>query len=491
MNNYTENIEFNKNFYRSVLSESIRIAILFFITVFVVYFLPNILSRFFVVFLALLFLKSKKDYFWIVFFFVLYSQPAGFFAAGSASAQFRLPLFTFLPGNSFSTIDIFILLMFFKAFNKKRRYTYLLSTPLRLIIFDAIVLFILSFTAYNSSIQFVLNLFRKAFYFSLLFSFPVLVHKREDIYKFCYILFPMLIFTFITSLYFIISGNYFVDLFDPGSLRDLRMVTADGQIIKRFGAIISDEYIYLTFVSSLALLYIPTIRKRNSSYLYLIAISSYLLISFTATRAWFIIYTMIFLFYLYKGKNKVKTIFFTGFILFAILGGLAKSPIASAQLGNIWQRLSTVFRLGEQDAASTQSLENRINFDVPIALEGIRQNPFLGWGFSENYIKFANSDTGNFALIVQVGFVGFFLFVYLWIAYFSIMRKAQSVLSRQNPYKNIINLFIVAFVGLLMSHFMTTQIFGLDIRSFLVAIFIYMSEFFIREAENYEKQISG
>jgi len=124
-------------------------------------------------------------------------------------------------------------------------------------------------------------------------------------------------------------------------------------------------------------------------------------------------------------------------------------------------------------------------------MEGIRHNPFLGWGFSENYVKYANPDTGNFALIVQTGFVDFFLFVYLWISYFSIIKGAKVKLSLNNPYKNIINLFIVAFIGLLMSHFMTTQIFGLDVGPFLIVIFLYMSEFFIQESANYEKQISG
>ena len=68
--------------------------------------------------------------------------------------------------------------------------------------------------------------------------------------------------------------------------------------------------------------------------------------------------------------------------------------------------------LGQKESFSTKSIEMRTTVRLPQQLLFIRENPVTGWGFTD---RFADPDTGNFGLLVQVGFIGFALFVFFWV----------------------------------------------------------------------------
>jgi len=82
--------------------------ILFIISVYLVYFTSQTLSRIFFLALLFAFFFSRKDYAWFAFFFILAQGPGYFFADYSGLSLQRLPLYTFVAGMSLTPIDLFV-----------------------------------------------------------------------------------------------------------------------------------------------------------------------------------------------------------------------------------------------------------------------------------------------------------------------------------------------------------------------------------------------
>lgn len=483
----SDNNIFTVSFKRIVFKESLQILFLIAFTILVIYGLPKIFGVFLVLTIAGLFWFSKKNYFWFAYFFIIICSPGNFFSEGGlADAPYRLPLFSLGRGFSFSTHDVFMILAFLKAVFKGNKYHYLLAKPLMLILYYTIFLIIISIIFLDTSILALTDLLRNTFYFSIFISFPFLVNKRNDIYKFIYLTFPIVFFIFFTSIYFFISGEHFLYLFNPESLRIIKLETG-GERYGIYGG--GHMLLLLTFIFSLILILEP--GKKKKIYLFIIAAMSYLSIFLTATRIWFVVYTLILLVFLKITKKRFAFWAFAGSVFFMFII-LQLSPRILEGAEKSWQRISTIFTLGQEDSYATRSIEVKIETDMPRILEGIKQNPVTGWGYSDQYLMYGSGDVGNWNLIFQVGLLGFMLFVYLWKSYLSLVNHARKMMDKSDPNRKIYNLLTATFIGLLIAHFTTHQVFGLTMQNYhnyFLALYIFYSEFFVRQAIQNNKSL--
>lgn len=475
-------VEGNSVYKREIFIESIRMLLLFALTIFVVYKLPQSFGFLFIIAVVFIFLGSKKDYFWIAYFFIIICCPGNFFTEGTFDAVYRLPLFSFGRNFSFSTHEVLMIAALLKAIVSGRKYRYILAKPLKLILFYAGFLLILSILVYGSSFNSLTYFLRNFLFYSYFISFPILIKKNEDIVKFIWLLFPIIFFTFFTAVYFFITNSHFLYFFNPGSLRELRMVGEE----LRFG-MFGGEHILVMFCFIFSHL-LSLLNNNRIIYLNIVGTLSYLSILMTATRVWFVVFTLIlitFLFKAFKLKKIVKGFIFLIILLITIYIISSYNTTFGSKIRATSERLLNIFHIGEEESESTQMIEGKVRRRLPKVLEGIMENPVFGWGFSDKATMVIDDDVGNFSLIAQAGVFGFLLFANFWRSYFRLIAKAKKMLSTKNPFKNVLLILSISFFGFLIAHFTTHQFFGLSALAynlFFISIFVFLSEFFVREA---------
>jgi hypothetical protein len=117
-------------------------------------------------------------------------------------------------------------------------------------------------------------------------------------------------------------------------------------------------------------------------------------------------------------------------------------------------------------------------------------NLIVGWGFSSNYYKYGDGHVGNFNLLLEVGVLGFLIWVYFWSYYFLKIREYHRYLNYFNYLKRPLNVLIIAQVGMLILHFTSYQFFGYNVINygmFFLIIFYSLSNTILNESLEIEK----
>ncbi|MCP5052622.1 MAG: hypothetical protein GY940_35970, partial [bacterium] len=227
--------------------------------------------------------------------------PGNFFSeSGASDAPFRLPLFSMGPGLSFTAEELFMILALVKALLYGKKYRFLFKKQLKPLFIYTCILLGLSLTAYGSGMKSLTDLLRNTFFYSFLVSFPYLIVYYEDVKRFLYLLFPFIFLSFSFAIYFFINGDYFLNLVNPGGLPLMRIV--GGGI--RYGYKKGEHMLILfCFITALVLC---LAQKNRGWYLKLVAILGYFTILMTATRVWFVVYSLVLITYLVKTMNLRK-----------------------------------------------------------------------------------------------------------------------------------------------------------------------------------------
>lgn len=450
---------------------------LFGILVLIFYFLPLQFRYLTSIALLVLFARSNKDHWWIALFFLIYSGPMGLFSEATRDANAGIPLFSIGSGISFSFTQLFVLIGFGKALNKKRPFISVFKNQLLLIFIYFGILLILAFL-FGSPSGVIIDNVKKAVFWILIFVLPVLINEREKIYEFIYLIIPIILLVFIDSVYFIFTGgNYIYDLINPSS--PVVSLGVESQIdtdsIKRY-RMFGWHAVLIGYILSLALAQLET---RNSIYFYLLAAMAFLIVTISATRSWFVIFIIIAVFTLIRTRNIGAIITMCIVILSFIYFSLNSSSSSNELFRAAVERTLTVTEITEESSLSNKALTGKIEQYFPGQLQLIRQNPVTGWGFTEHR---GNEDVGIIGHLVEVGFVGLGLFFYLWYIYLVKLRIGIKNKFLPKYYKNLLAVFRIGFIGLLISHFTTNQIFGITYYTVVLSLYFWLSDFFLRES---------
>jgi len=467
--------------------KNISFFILFIITVFCVYYVPNTISYLLILGYIIAFIISKRDYYWFAFFFILYSTPMGLFSESTADAIHRLPLFSLASSFSFSTCDLFVIVAFLKAIQRKGEFQYTFQKPLIILLFYFIFLLFLAVFFHHTPLTVVIEQVRGAFYFSLLYSIPKLLPNKISIYKFFSLISPFIFVIFLGGIYFFISnGDYLYYLINPyAEIRQLNLEIQDPFDSRFF--LHSGQFVLIFVVYIYSLIHLQLTRAKNL-YFITLAIICYTLIIMAALRSWFIIFGIILGVYLLNNRNKFRNIFYFSLVASLIIIPIISNKMMIPGISAAWNRTATVFQLGQKESLSTQSVKMKTEVRLPHQLLYIWENPVTGWGFTD---RKADPDTGNFGLLVQVGFLGFSLFIYFWIKYLLIIQNTKKALANDNLYRYVLNILLASFLGLLISHFTTNQIFGTHFFPVLLSTFFFLSDYYIKEASNNTVQFTS
>ncbi|HLP57718.1 MAG TPA: hypothetical protein VK186_02765 [Candidatus Deferrimicrobium sp.] len=469
----------------SLLKDSLKILALYFVTILVIYKLPGLMGYLLFILFYILFYKSKKDYFWLAFFYAICTGPGGFFYISEEVTIGQLPIFRIGGGVNISSVEILLILAVFKAFNKGKKQQIPLAKPLGMLLFYSLFLFIVSFFVFGTPIIRFLKDLRYFFYFFSIIPLSYLVYKEGEGEKLIYCFFPFIFLSFFSAVYYIFMGNYFVNLFAPGLMRQITLGIKEGgsryvTSLKGGGEILIFGYIF-----SLFLLFKTRLKKRRI-YLSIIAWLSYIIVLLSATRVWFVVFSFMFITMLIIIRKNLKIV--GGGIMIAVL--LCVPYLMVPKIHNFanlaWIRIASVFEINREDSIAYTAIEAKKTRRLAKTMVGIKENPLVGWGDSNQFFEYTGGgDIGNFNLILQVGIIGFLLFINFWMQYFLLVCKSNRKLSQQNPYRGALLFLNISLTGLLISHFTTHQIFGMVITqapATFIAFFVFLSGYFVKDA---------
>ena len=467
------------------LKEAVYLYGLFFLLILVYYILPVPFRYLASIAILVLFILSERDYWWLALFFILYSNPWGLFTENTRDAVVGIPLFSVGSGFSFSFTQIFFIIAFMKALYMNPRFTSVFRSPFLLIfIYFGFLLFLA--IVYGTRPGIIIDDLKVAVFWGFVFVLPSLIRSPSVVYKFLFLVLPFVFLVFIDAIYFLFTGGDYIYylIYAASPVRDFELMTGlDPETNIRF-ALYGWHAVLLGFITSLAL---AQIDRKHSLFLYLTSITAFAVVLVSATRSWFIIFGLITIFTMWRSR-RIKTVFvLAGIFLLMFFVLFSESSISRGIFGGSMKRIMTVFEISREGYFLPESVETKYSYRLPPQLELIKQNPVTGWGFTENR---GDVDVGIFGHWVEVGLAGLALFFYLWYNY---IRMTRSIIKNYRipvQYRNMMAVFLAGFLGLLISHFTTNQIFGITYYTVFIPLYFWITDIFIRGAGTFRAKKS-
>ena len=150
--------------------------LLFIVSVYSVYFLPQVFSYIFFGILLILFLRSEKNYFWFAFIIFCTDAPGGLFPNGDMNYGMPMINFPFLV----TFQELFIYTALIKVIlQKKKKGTFIYEKPVKGLLLFGIFLFFITFFLGTSARSFFESI-KWTLSWTLLYSVPKLLITKED-----------------------------------------------------------------------------------------------------------------------------------------------------------------------------------------------------------------------------------------------------------------------------------------------------------------------
>lgn len=454
---------------------------LFLASFYFVYFLPQGSSRIFFLLLLVLFLVSKRDYLWFAFFFVLAQGPGYLFADYSGVSLQRLPLYAPFAGMSFTPIDFFVFLALLKALIRGKKTKFTLGKPLLALLLYIIFSLFVASLIFGTDLDTVVWNIRWLFYYSIIVSFAYLVYKKRDMYAFIVLIIPCVFFVLFTQVYFIATGNEFINLFNP----DFRWITVNsitGSLRPVMGGVL---VLFSGFIFSI-LMSLNNDHDIPNFVLYLTIVAAFISVILSATRLWFVIFSFVLVGYIIVSKKKVVSTIGITAIFALVLGALIYLEVVPLEflVESSWGRLRQVSNIATGNIYSIDTARSRILVQVPILIEMIRQNPIIGYGFSYVTMSFYNNNFGFLNTILLFGISGFALLLFFIARLLLELLSCAKKMSAHNPHKTQLKILVVVWLGILVGYFTTWDFFTMSFdKVFFTSILIVFVEFFAVRAK--------
>ena len=415
---------------------------LFFTTAIVVYMLPTLISTSFQILLLIQFYRSKRNYFWLALFFIIEANPGALFATYDPSHTLSL-LYSSPFGNLYFWI-VFIIIAFFKSLKCKHAYPFFLRTNIQILTFYLLFLLII-FGVYKFP-----ALTRSLLPWLFLFILPRLLRTERDYANFFNLIFSFVFFIFITQFYNLLSGNEFAKLL--GGLGNTAL--KDRSIVDAREALRLVDGILIPFISIIGTTIFLTLRNKlfTKNYLSIILGLSLFSIFLTATRSWLLCVFIIFFGFLFLVSKKpilaISRLILPAILLIIMFSSI---PYLSKQAQLAIVRYETIGYLLQGDLTAGGTLKR---FDVrsPRVMNKFYESPILGWGYGSEANKFSDRHVGNQNLLLHTGIIGYALFVFFWLNYMMKLYQRTHSISRINPYKKVLQMFIIFLPAIFVIH---------------------------------------
>jgi hypothetical protein len=346
-----------------------------------------------------------------------------------------------------------------------------LTLPLVLLLLYFLFGFLYGGLFYTTSESGVEKFLRTTFYYSWIFIFIALIRNKEEVYRFCSLLFPAVFFVFFCQISLLVSGVNIVSHFDRFFEAGMFKNTLTSELRSMPGGTL---VILLCYITSLFFLEVKE-KIFSKKYLYLIIAVCFLSIFLSSTRSWFGFFSLIFIgVYANRLKRIGKILLFSAFILLLLFMLIKFGAFSEEYLRNsVWARLSQVFNFIAGRGGDIDTFVSRKE-QLSILIPKIEQSILFGYGFSDISLQYYNSNWGFLNTVLMFGVAGLSLFIFLFTSYFKMMLSTLKKLVPNDPMRASLRVFIVSFLAMLGLYSLTWDFFSL----FNPAIVAYMMTFF-------------
>lgn len=376
--------------------------------------------------------------------------------------NYGLPI---IRGANLRFIELFVYVAFFKALNQQNKFHSVFRKPYQLFVLLTILLLVYTLLLNPFSLSFVVTI-KWLFVWSLVYSIPKLINTEDEWIFFFRMAFIIVFIAFSSQLLQLVLGyspayllgTNFNPLMESGQGAFVLSKTNTGLNDLTEIRPISSSFIILIALTG-AMFFLQYRRKIfQKGYLYSVLIISYLSILLTATRGWFIAFSLV-LFLYFTFIHKIKRIATISILAVVLIPLLLSVPLIQKQLKSSFKRLSTIESVAQGDlSAGGTNARNDYSRDL---FNLWIEKPVLGWGFSDFYKKNGNGHAGLANLLFNVGIVGYLVFIYFWYKLFSTPIRVNNRISNENPFRGSLIVFSLAFLIFFILNATSGQQFGL------------------------------
>lgn len=420
-------------------------------TILATYYAPAVVKTPFYILLLIAYFRSKQEAMWMVFFLTISDGFWGFFN------PFEVVM-SVLPGlPPIEVAHLYIVLTIIKASKRESPGPFFNDTILKVI---AVYIVLLIAQGYLLGLSGAMNVqFRLVKFIlplSLFYSVPRLFRTEED-FRECFLyLFPMAflalfaqVFTITTS----ITPSQYLGVYKKF------WFTVDVAKGKTYRGFYSSATVLTAYFGAF---YLLARKDKYFHFLYPFAIvaTGLLCVVLSATRGWllgFSLSLMLFLtFVLRLSFKRLASVLTAGAIM---ITGLLLIPVVEKQFTNAFKRFTTLEKLAGGDVTAGGTL-SRISERSPRVMDKWSETPITGWGFSDEFFKYADFHVANQNILLHSGILGALLMASFFIFYHGSLLARSLQLKPGHPMKDTLLVFVVFFPGWFLIHSSSGQHFS-------------------------------
>lgn len=459
----------NKNTLRNDL---LLIALLVILSYLAVYELPNFFRAgvFLGIIVAFIFSKNNTAP-WVIYFFFILSSPATLFYAEESWFLVLTP--TVGVDYSFIVSIGFMVKAYLNNYNIPNRFV----DERNIFLLYILVLIITGIFRGGSSIPNIFLTLKSLPNLLMILFLPVIVDLERDEQRMKRIIYILIIFLFVIQSYEITIGRSIFasvnNFFQRG----------EGSLQRN----ISGTY-FAFFTLILTLSEVLATKTKISRWSVITLILSILLIINTGARGWMIAVAAVILGSLLLVIKRRKVFVGISSIILIVLLILLLPEKYTNNIFRSFERLSTVSLILEGDI-SAGGTASRLTERGPRVMQKFKENPVFGFGFSDVTRSYYDGHVGNQSILLQSGLIGFFV---LYTVILRILRhffKNSLSLSKENPYRNKIFIFLIGFLGIIIIHFTSQEMYSYVMRgdkTILLAFWLLYILFYNHKAISFE-----
>lgn len=433
-----------------------------------VYFMPAMLNR--LVFLGILFVayRTRYDYVYLVWFFIINDAPGRLFSAGEFSAA-RIPLYPIASDISISFQELFLSLYILKLFQKKKFPIFLFKKE-----FTWFLVYGFAVAGYSlllgMSFDNMVRTFRALFPWCLVFIVPFYLHNRQILVKSSLMLFPIVFFSFAAQIFSYQTGAYpdhYLRGFDFSSL-----AVSEQWASRAYSAV----YIILFSIIQGLYFFYNGKGEIKQNYLAAVIFFGFFSVFLTATRGWLIAFSLllfgvgVLFFNVGQIRGWARLIGVSAVVFFIIF---TQFPRIQQQITGVMERISTLEALAQGDVTAQGTLK-RINVRIPRVMGKFWASPFVGWGFSNEFYRYADGHVGHHNILLNIGILGY-LFVngLLIVLCLKILRLSKNKEIQKVEGKSPL-IYVVGLITVFLVHSSSTQFWGYTLSIEKIIFFAFL-----------------
>lgn len=454
-----------------------------------IYFAPEYVKTLFLLITLFLFFISKplEDYFWIILALIFIDTPGNiFWKTTDAFLQISIIKFSYL--------EFFSLVALFKTLAQKSypKLSSFLKKPYKIYIFWLLFLLIEGILigiegGGRTGHRYLWYYYRLIVILPLFYALPRMLAYRDNIYKFCHLIFILVLINFglqLISLFLrqnlhLLLGGTIPTYWDTG------VFYSEVELLRPIFGV----YINLFSFFSASYFYVSKNKNFNNTYLLSIIITCFVSILITATRGWVLAYSFFLIAMLLsfiKQRNFASTVFKILIVMIPLFLLFITSPLMKSQLSSAFERVSTVGALFSGDPTLEGTTIRLTDIHISV-MSKFYERPLTGWGFSGVGMETADGHVGNQTTLMVGGVIGYLIIVYIWLyILFNIRMVGRSV---NTNIGSSLKLLSLSLLTLIIIHSTSSQIFGYFIyafsetNAFSIAIYLSMVNTFLHNAK--------